>query len=184
VEPWAVLGERSARGPAGWRQLTARRVRLPDGSEAEWDLVESGPTVCVLALTPEGQVVLARQFRPGPGVVLDELPGGMVDPGEDPGAAAARELEEETGYRSDAVEVVATTWRSASDTGPAHVAVALGCRRVGLPQQHGGEFCEVVVRDLADFVAQVRAGAMTDVAGAYLALDHLGALGEPALPRA
>ena len=64
--------------------------------------------VNVIATTPEGQVVLIRQWRHGIQGVTLEIPGGMVDPGEDPMAAGARELLEETGYQ--AAELIPLGW--------------------------------------------------------------------------
>src|SRR4051812_5610502 len=52
----------------------------------------------IIAVTPEDQLVLIRQYRFGVGASTLEIPGGLVERGEDPAAAAARELEEETGY--------------------------------------------------------------------------------------
>jgi ADP-ribose pyrophosphatase len=52
----------------------------------------------VIALTPDRRVILIEQFRHGLGEVTLEVPGGMVDPGERPEHACARELLEETGY--------------------------------------------------------------------------------------
>ncbi len=64
-------------------------------------VLESVDWVNVVALTPAMESVMIRQFRFGVGYSTLETPGGMVDAGEDSRQAAARELLEETGYRSD-----------------------------------------------------------------------------------
>jgi 8-oxo-dGTP pyrophosphatase MutT (NUDIX family) len=56
--------------------------------------------VNVMCLTPDDDLVLVRQFRPGVEQVTLEIPGGVVDPGEDPLHGAMRELSEETGYEA------------------------------------------------------------------------------------
>jgi ADP-ribose pyrophosphatase len=161
----------------GFLRIESRAYALPDGRPTRWDILAGGPTVAVVALTDEGRVVLARQFRPGPGAVLDELPGGIIDPGEDVRTAAARELLEETGYAAGSVEVVGGTWLAGFSTIRRHAALARGCHRVAEPVRAEDEFCEAVEVPLADFVAQVRAGALTDPDAAYRCLDALGALG-------
>jgi 8-oxo-dGTP pyrophosphatase MutT (NUDIX family) len=61
--------------------------------------------VATVARTPDGRFVLVRQYRHGVDGLTLEIAGGLVDPGEDPTEAAARELLEETGYRIDAARV-------------------------------------------------------------------------------
>ena len=67
------------------------RLNAPDGA-------------MILALTGKGEMVLIRQFRPALNEYTLELPSGMVQPGEDPAVAAARELYEETGYVCESME--------------------------------------------------------------------------------
>lgn len=63
----------------------------------------------VIPVLDDGRVVLIRQWRFGIEAPTLEIPGGMVDPGEDAVTAAARELEEETGYRTGKLELLGST---------------------------------------------------------------------------
>jgi ADP-ribose pyrophosphatase len=60
----------------------------------------------VVAETPEGEIILVWQYRFGTDAVSLEIPGGVIDPGEDPKAAALRELTEETGYVATSIELL------------------------------------------------------------------------------
>jgi 8-oxo-dGTP pyrophosphatase MutT (NUDIX family) len=78
----------------------------PDGSsEHDFFVLEAGDWINVIPLTDDDEVVMIEQYRHGSEDVTLEIPGGMVDEGETPREAAARELLEETGYSSD--EIVA-----------------------------------------------------------------------------
>lgn len=81
------------------RILHIRRdaVRLPDGTEAEREIVDHPGGVCVLALDGENQALLVSQFRYPYMEVVREVPAGKLEYGEDPREAAIRELKEETG---------------------------------------------------------------------------------------
>jgi ADP-ribose pyrophosphatase len=63
--------------------------------ETFWS-VRSGSYVAIVAVTPDGQIPLVRQYRPAVETSVLELPSGAIDPGEAPEAAARRELLEET----------------------------------------------------------------------------------------
>jgi len=162
-------------GSAGYLPVVHRRYALPDGTEAVWDIFGGAASVAIVAVTDDDEVVLARQFRPGPGRVLDELPGGYVDQGEDVIVAAERELLEETGY-SGQFQLAGSTWLASSARTRRHVAVARQAKRVADPSPEPGEFVEVVLKDLDEFRDHLRAGDLTDVDLGYLALDHLGLL--------
>ncbi|MBI2983985.1 MAG: NUDIX hydrolase, partial [Chloroflexi bacterium] len=74
-----------------------------DGQEHPRVIIEADDWANVLPITRSGEVVMVKQFRFGSQEVSLELPGGVVDPGEEPAASVARELEEETGYRAGRV---------------------------------------------------------------------------------
>lgn len=159
----------------GWLRIRRRTYRLPDGRTVEWDMHAGGPTVAVLARTPEGRLVMVRQFRPGPDRVVLTLPGGMMDAGETPEQAAARELREETGYAAGSLQLVVSAIVNASPY-HRHVVIARDCtpRHELALDEH--EDCEPVVMDVADVRAELKAGRMTGSEQVYLALDHAGLL--------
>lgn len=177
VQEWELVAQEVAY--QGFLRMDSRDYRLPDGRRARWDLLVSGPCVAVVAVTESGNVVLAAQYRPGPGRVLDELPGGMVDPGEDVAEAAARELLEETGYRAASVEVLGGTWLAGFSTIYKHIALARGCRLVTSPEPGSDEFAAPHEVTRGQFIALLRSGELTDSEAGYRCADHLGWLAPP-----
>jgi ADP-ribose diphosphatase len=171
MRPWRKLSDATVY--RGYRHILRRRFQVAKGCEADFEVLTNPDTVAVLALTEANEIVLARQFRPGPEAVLDELPGGVVDDGELPLEAARRELLEETGYAGD-VRHAGSHLAGAYSTHERHAFVATGCRRVGDPGE--GEDVEVVLMALADFRDHLRRGRLTDVGSAYLALEAVSLL--------
>ena len=100
IKPWKVT--RTEAGP----ELPLFKVRFDwvqnprNSKEMKRLVLETDEWINVVALTPEKQIVIVRQFRFGNGKITNEIPGGTVEPGESPKGAAIRELKEETGYTS------------------------------------------------------------------------------------
>lgn len=170
-------------GFEGFLTVRLRRYRLPDGREVDWDVfgpkLSAGITagITVLPLTPGGRIVTVRMFRAGPDQIVTNLPGGLIDPGEEPSAAGRRELEEETGYTCESIEVVGWHWSSASSVYRKYVAIARGCRPDGVQHLDETEDCVPVELTVEEFRRELRTpGAMTGTDAAYLTLDHAGLL--------
>lgn len=148
---------------------------LPNGKKADFYIKAESPAAAIFALTNDDRVILARQFRPGPKKILNELPGGYLDPGENAVESIKREFLEETGYEGEFVEI-GTCLDDAYSTMERHCFVATHCKKVGKPKNTDVEQTELVLMTLPEFRKQLRSGQMTDVEVAYLALDYLGKL--------
>ena len=161
------------RGPdLGLLQVRYDWMRHPSGERTLKRLVlESVDWVNCVALTASGLSVMVEQFRFGLGACTLETPGGMVDAGETPLAAAQRELLEETGYGGGA-------WRNlgAVEPNPAihphlcHHFLAEGVERVRAPAPGLGEAIHVHLATLEELRAAMRDGRLRHV----LALSALG----------
>ena len=83
-------------------------VDLPNGNRATLETLRHPGAAAIVPFTAPGQILLLRQYRHAIGGYLWEAPAGKLDPGEPPEACAARELEEETGYRAGRLEALGT----------------------------------------------------------------------------
>jgi len=172
--PWKTLGQRDLVAAPVFR-LVERRVEAPHTGDAhDFYVLETNDWVNVLAFTDADELVCVRQFRHGVGRVTLEIPGGVMDAGEDPLEAALRELREETGYGDgDAPEVI-----GAVDSNPAilsnqtHTVLVRGVRRISdTLTLDDTEDIEVTLVPWADVPRLVREGAFTHaLAVAALAL--------------
>lgn len=130
--PWKVLKSEVVADCRVFRVQGRRSVQGEDGPEATFFAIETADWVNVIARTPAGEVVLVRQFRHGVGEQILELPGGMIDSGESPLEAAARELMEETGYQADKLTVLgAANPNPALFTNVQYTVLAEGCTPTG-----------------------------------------------------
>lgn len=170
---WQKLSEEVAYN--GYRKIIKTKFQLPNGMEADFDIISDNPVVCVFAITPSREVVLAKQFRAGPNKVLLELPGGGLMKNEAPLEAIQREFLEETGYKGDFKEL-GTSYHDGYSTRVRYHFAATGCEKVQDPQKSDEEFTEAVILPLDLFIHQLHQGELTDSETAYRALEYLGLL--------
>ena len=115
--------------------------------------------VNVVVVTEDEQVVMVRQFRYGSRDVTLEIPGGMVDPGESPGAAASREVLEETGYAGDpARELGVVNPNPALFGNRCYTYLVENARRVAEIRNEGAEETALALVSLSDVSARLRSG--------------------------
>lgn len=123
--------------------LRLRRARYRSrrsGQAHDFYVVHLADVVNVVALTADRRVLLVEQFRAGSGRDSLETPGGLLDPGEDPLEAGARELLEETGYAGDPPQVLGTSWSNpALLTSRITTILITGARPVAEPHLDAGE---------------------------------------------
>jgi ADP-ribose pyrophosphatase len=171
MRPWRKLSEETVY--SRYRRVVSKRFELPGGEVADYEIKDEEDMVAVLALTDARDVVLVRQFRPGPEALMLELPAGVVDPGSEPAQTAAAELLEETGY-AGRIERAGTMLEEGYSNRIKHVFVAHECQKQADPEDPS--LTEPVLVTLEDLRSHLRSGRMADVDAGYLALDYLGLL--------
>ena len=174
---WERLGsERLLETP--YFALRSDRLRLPGGAIKDpYYVVERPDAAIIFPLTREGEVVLVRQYRPPLGRMELGLPAGLVEEGEEPEAAARRELLEETGYSGGEWEPLGSLASSPSlKDNWAYLFLARGVEETAAPDPDEHELVEVVKVPLEDLRGLVQAGKIVSssgVAAVMLALERL-----------
>ena len=80
------------------KRFVREALEMPDGYQCDWYYVDTPPSVMIVPLTANGSLVFVRQYRHNLKAHVLEFPAGVISEGEEPEAAAIRELGEETGY--------------------------------------------------------------------------------------
>lgn len=154
-----------------WYRLRQDEVALPNGQIVDDYFVSLRPDIAtVLPITETGEVVFVRQYRHGIGKVLLELPAGNFDAGEQPLMVAQRELLEETGYKSEAWEAIASIYSNpVKQNNQNHLFRATSVKKVAAQQLDSTEDIEVVLKPIADIPKLIASGEVC-VAGSIAAL--------------
>ena len=131
-------------------EVWQERFRSPTtGRRHEMYVLNAGPWVNVVPLTQDLKVVMVRQFRAGSREIGLEIPGGLVEQGEDPRAAALRELREETGYTAQDARLLGRVRPNpAFLDNICHMYVAFGAAATTAQDLDPGEEIEVELVDL------------------------------------
>lgn len=154
------------------------KMRLPKGVEGEWECVRHPGGALAVPLTPEGKLVLVRQYRFSVGGRLLEFPAGTLEMGEAAAETVKRELEEEAGYR-------AQQWQSlgkfplAPGYSDEYIYAFLATELEKLehpPHQDEDEDIEVVLMSFEEFKEAIATGVPIDaktITSFFLACLHL-----------
>jgi 8-oxo-dGTP pyrophosphatase MutT (NUDIX family) len=156
--------------------LRRRFQRSPDGRSGEFVHIRSVDWVNVIALTDADDVVLIEQYRHGVDAITVEVPGGMVDRGEAPADACARELLEETGFAGAPVEIIGRVSPNPAVQGNwCYTGLVRSARRVAEPTPDPLEDIRARLVPLAEIDSLVRRGVIHH-ALVIAAFHHLGLL--------
>ena len=174
MKPWPHTIE-PEQTKIGWRWLVRKVFTDPAGSEQEYYTMERLGTIHVatIALTVDNTVLVAEQFRPGPEKIFEELPGGGHDSGEEPEAAARRELHEETGYTPGSMEHLGVIYKDGYSNAETHYFLARDCVKDAEQHTDDGEFINVKEISIKQLLDNAYGARMSDVGWVFLAYDKL-----------
>jgi ADP-ribose pyrophosphatase len=137
-------------------------VTLPNGVTVDLDMVRHPGAAAVVPLKEDGTVVMIHQFRHAAGGFIYEIPAGKLHAGEDPKDCAARELEEEVGFRAAQIELLSSIFTAPGFTDEViHIYKATGLTK-SKQNLDRDEVLEVLEMPLADAIAMIRSGAIKD----------------------
>lgn len=156
---WQLRERRDGHDYKVFRTGFADGVNPRTGATTTFSLIACPDWVNVLALTADNQVVMLRQYRPGIDQVCLEIPGGMIDPGEDPVAAGLRELAEETGYTGGVASLIGSVAPNpAIQNNWLHTVLVKGVTLTAAPTPDEGEVLAVHTQPLASVYSAIARG--------------------------
>ena len=153
--------------------LKKNKVELPDGAVIDDFYTVTIPDAAMIAaITPDGYILLKKEYRYACGEDVIECPAGMFEPDEtDPLVVAKRELLEETGYTSEEWTYLGYTWESTSKlTNKMHLFIAKNCIRVAEQKLDENEHLDVISATLEKAVDMVMSGEICANSSAHLIL--------------
>jgi len=153
-------------------------IILPDGGDSKRIVVTHVGAVSIIALTEAKELLLVRQYRYPLGVETLEIPAGKLEADEAPEATAKRELEEETGYTCESLELLGS---HATEPGFTNVIIhqflATGVKKLKVALEHDEEeFVELLTVGKDEALMMVATGKIVDLKTVY-AIQYLTLVG-------
>ena len=137
-------------------------VTLPNGATIELEMIHHPGAAAVVPMKEDGTVILIRQYRHAAGGYIYEIPAGKLHPGEDPKLCAARELQEEIGYRADSLELLTSVLTTPGFTDEViHIYMGSGLTKGKQDLDHD-ELIEIIELPLEKALAQITDGTIRD----------------------
>ncbi|WP_312092400.1 NUDIX hydrolase [Niallia sp.] len=142
-------------------QVQVDEVELPNGKTSTRELVKHPGAVAVIAITDDNKLVMVEQFRKPLEKVIVEIPAGKLEKGEEPALCARRELEEETGYDCESLELVSSFYTSPGFADEIiHVYVAKGLTKkedaAGLDEDEFVNVLEITLEEALQLIKEQR----------------------------
>ncbi|HEY9637921.1 MAG TPA: NUDIX hydrolase [Coleofasciculaceae cyanobacterium] len=178
IQPWKIINSQLVLDNQ-WCQVRQDEVELSNGEVIDDFFVNVRPDiVLVLAVTQHREIIFVRQYRHGVREILLELPAGSFNSQtENSLAAAARELEEETGYVAEQIIHLATLYDNpVKDTNKIHLFMAENAQPSSIQQLDVTEDIEVVLLPVEEVLAKISTGEICvcgTVAALFLGLNLL-----------
>jgi ADP-ribose pyrophosphatase len=186
IKPWKMISEEIIFEKFG-RGIKKTVFQQADGEQINVYLKKERDVVSVLPITDKKEIIMVKQFRPGPRMITLDLPGGIIDSEkvnlEKATATIKKELLEETGYKGE-LKFVTTVIEDGYSSRFKYTFVATNCKKIKevsndlRDNDDDGEMGfkeekEVVLVSLKEFKALLRLGKFADVQVGYLGLDYL-----------
>lgn len=153
------------------------KVKMPSGDVVEREVVKHKGAVGIVPILDD-KVILVKQYRHPTGEVLLEIPAGKLSKKEDPYQCALRELEEETGYKTNELTKLAVFYTTPGYSNELFYLYLANCLKPGTADLEGDEEqdLEVIIVDLDEAMALISSGEVKDaktIAGLCLTKRHL-----------